>query len=270
MDLYWVPLGKPKPGFEEQHAQLFQAMQHAIFFDVPAPRLSLRLKEYLEVLLGRRKPADLSRARLANGPAIHKQLNDISISPLETLGCPRVGIDASADSWLEQAFETRVERREGMTFEEFKHDLHGEYVLALAPPSEGLPSYVGAPRFFMEDCCFLGKFLTLDGIEEILGPDVHIQAWSHFMPQDLLDFAEQLEDAAQRHATEQGITRDVLALQAGEEFSHEEEQLMVLLAAARWCRFWGEDGHPVWSDYFFTFTKADALLPVSLLGKALR
>jgi hypothetical protein len=249
MGLDWIPLGKPKPGFEEQHVQLFQAMQHANFFDVPAPPLSLLLKQYLEVLLGRRKLADITRARPADGPMIRQQLDDISISPYETLGCPRVGIDAVVDPWLQQVFETSDEKREGLSFDEFKRKLHGEYVLALAPPSDGLPHYASGPGWFIEGYSFRGKALTLDGIEEILGPDLHIRAWMHFMPQDLVSYAGQLEEAAQSHAKEHGITRDVLSLRAGDDYSEEEEQLMVLLAAARWCRFWGRNGHPVWSDY---------------------
>ncbi|MEZ0168922.1 hypothetical protein [Microvirga sp. TS319] len=201
------------------------------------------------MLLRLRATSDVSIGRQANGPILLKQLEGISISPYETLGCPRVGIDPAADTWAETAYDKSAEKREGMSFEEFKRRLHGEYVLGLAPPSDGLPSYASGPGRYVEGYAFRGKALTEDGIEEILGSDLHIQAWMHFSPQELVEYSDQLEAAARHYVREQEITCGVMSLKMGDEISHEEELLLIILSTARWCRYWGENGHPVWSDY---------------------
>ncbi|MFC5082719.1 hypothetical protein [Microvirga arabica] len=249
MGLDLIPLGKPKLGYEEEHARLFEALKEAAFFDIPSPPFFVRLKQRVEVLLGRRVRSDVSTGRLADGPILLRQLEDISVSPYDTLCCPRAGIDPVADPWLRSAYDESNAKREGKSFEQFRQDIHGEYVLALAPPSPGLPHYASGPGQYVEGYAFRGKALTLEGIEDILGLELYNKAWMHLSPQELVEYSDELEEAALRHAQEHDISRDVMALEAGDDCSHEEEQLLILLSLARWCRYWGENGHPVWSDY---------------------
>src|SRR5262252_785795 len=71
MGLDWNPMGRPKPGFEEELADLFTTAESL-------------------------DPTSSERA------AVIARFKEISVPPWATLGAPRVGFHVLADQWLKK------------------------------------------------------------------------------------------------------------------------------------------------------------------------
>jgi hypothetical protein len=84
MGLDWNPIGKPKPGHEEEFDRLFDMLKEG------APP----------------KPSLISRM-FSGTPKVDPEERwlDIQITPYETLGTPRVGRDEAAEDWLRREYD---------------------------------------------------------------------------------------------------------------------------------------------------------------------
>ena len=124
-------------------------------------------------------------------------LNECLISPMETLGAPRVGFDEAATEFAREQYREALktpwgkERFSGMTEDEYVALEHGKYVPSLLK-SDGIAltsgMMVGAESF-------RGKMLRW--CEEVLeGTDLGERAYRDHKPDDLVDYGNALNDAA--------------------------------------------------------------------------
>lgn len=98
MGLDWQPLDKPKPGHEAEFDKLYKEI-----FDFDNKDESL-----------------------------WEQLRAVAISPYETLGAPRVGVDAEADRWAAEEYSKRPRKRLFVSRRKWRKIFHGYYVLDLS------------------------------------------------------------------------------------------------------------------------------------------
>ena len=115
MGLDWNPLGKPKPGFENEFASIFQQLGESSNWG------------WLEKRRRRREGRDRE--------GLHKRWDEIQITPHETVGAPQVGSSAEADTWAHERYREMEPPKPSES--EFMQEMQGQYVLALAPPCDG-------------------------------------------------------------------------------------------------------------------------------------
>jgi hypothetical protein len=177
------------------------------------------------------------------------RFGEISISPYERVGAPRVGYDGAADAWI-------IEARKASTPEEVAavlKDFHGYHALRLVT-CDGVPEYShGGLYDGVDETSFRGAFLSECG--DILEKGLIEKAWDHKFPETAIGYGQALLAAAQAAAavgpapkappTQRGLlSRLGLAKKASEPIPF-EEQLKIVQAAGRWFVFWGERGHPI-------------------------
>lgn len=247
MGLDWVPVGKPKPGNESEHRQIFEYLCNNPARQPSSKPALAAVTEWVKGIFGNKKPPHPLAAM--SDRALWSRLEEISLSPHVTLGSPRIGIDASANEWLARAYEDSSAKREGRPLEELEQALRHAYVAEMAPPSAGLTRFsAGSTGGHVEPYSFRAQMLNGSAMAAIIGEDLSARAWHSFWPEDLVEYGAQIEKAAEQFAKRLEIARDVTALD-DDELSGDEYTLAILTAAARWCRYWGENGHPVWA-YF--------------------
>jgi hypothetical protein len=218
MGLDWNPLSRPKPGHEAEYARIFDALEHG------APAKTLFGRATRKPLGAHEKEAHVQRFR------------EISEAPFEALGAPRVGHDEAADAWL------RSRLREGARFEEVRERMRGYRVLDLLPDCDGFPRYThngmyeGVDRY-----SFRGAFL--DDVKDVIGEELHADAWNRKLAPELAAYADALEARALPWARSEGVAH--LATQHSEaEFveGSAETRADILFTAIRWCRYWSARG----------------------------
>ncbi len=232
MGLDWNPMGKSKPGHEEEFERLFDLLK-----DGPPPRPSL-----LSRLLGRTPKVDPQ-----------ERWFEVQITPYETLGAPRVGRDNAAEAWLRQQYD------EGKTakkpWNKLLAEMDGYYVLELLPSSDGLPHYSnstfqGGPERYS----FRAQFLK--DCEDVVGSELFAEAWEHHLPEALAVFGSRLEAAAASYAGRNGVADRIGEHEV--DYTEEEEsrfpdtpvaQAHIVASAARWCLFWSHRGHGQEADF---------------------
>jgi hypothetical protein len=124
--------------------------------------------------------------------------------------------------------------------------MEGFYVLDLVPPCDGLPRYSnGYPGGYVERYSFRGAFLI--DCEDVLGSNLLESAWISKLPKDTVSYGEILIERAEQYAAQNGIDSSTCHLVA--DIDSDEAQIEIVLAAGRWCRFWGERGH--WLDAYY-------------------
>ena len=209
MGLDWGPLNRPKPGFEKEVEEL---------------------TERLETLSERaRKPID-------------ERLDQISISPFETLGAPRVGKDAVADDWALEKYPHR--KRRWWSEARFLRAFKGYYVLTLAPPCDGMPRYTnGGEESYIEAFSFRAEFLR--DCEDILEGEF-FEAFIDRTAEELVVYGKRLIEQATKFAHDSDI--DIDRLEA-DDLDGDRLRLDIVLSAGRWCVYWGERGHALTAWY---------------------
>ncbi len=206
MGLDWNPGPKAKPGHEQEFRELWGNLHaRSCFF----------------------------RSRKV------KRFKEITLTAFETLGTPRVGLDAAATEWAHrEAFPNRKDK--SLTEEVFVAQMRGFHVLDLVPPCDGLPRYTnGHAGGYVERYAFRGQFLN--DCTEIIGDDLLGSGYDSKLPEDTVTYGGQLIEAASQFANARGM--DVAGIQLAEEPESIEFRLDVVFSAGRWCRFWGERGH---------------------------
>src|SRR5258705_11090593 len=121
MGLDWRPMGKPKPGFEERHNQIFRLIQGI----EKQNKLS-----FFDKLKGK---------RLETKDQLIEEFFDISIESYETIKAPRVGYDSGANEWIKSKYN---ETDKSISQEEFLRQHLGYYVIELAEDLDGVPVYI--------------------------------------------------------------------------------------------------------------------------------
>lgn len=187
---------------------------------------------------------------------LKKDLEAVSISVYEEIGCPRIGIDTNATEWWEdniyapamlKAKEIRAnlpytepakdkweeKRRDrdkdyakawlDSTREDCLSRSMGRYVVELAKVTKGVAEYTGIACSSLD---FRGKMIGyVDGLDQELSSE----AYDDHTPDECLDYADRLEEAM-------ADTRG-------------SENIEVLVSAIKWLRFWGGRGFGYWAWY---------------------
>jgi hypothetical protein len=178
MGLDWQPLGKPKPGHEAEFDKLYEEIFH---FD-------------------------------NKDESLWEQLWAVAISPYETLGAPRVGVDAVADRWAAEEYSKRAWKR----------------------------LFVSRRAKFFNFC------------EDMLGEELSGEAWVHHRPAELTDYGTRLRDHAAAFAEGQGVAAVLGQRLLPESITDWEDPAVkahIVDSAARWCLFWGGRGHGMYPDF---------------------
>jgi alpha-L-fucosidase len=223
MGLDWRPLGKPKAGFENKYYKLFRLLQ-----DKEKQELS-----FWDKLKGK-KPA--TREQLL------EEWYDISVETYETIKAPRVGYDQVANEWIKKKYEGTDNK---VTFEEFRLQLLGYYVIELAEELDGVPVYMA---FGQDENVFRAQFL--DNCKELIGEDLYNSAWNTKLADETLVYGQKLLEIANKVASENKMLylKDQRIPPEADEESL-ESKIHILYAAAKWLIFYGKNGHGYEADF---------------------
>jgi hypothetical protein len=226
MGLDWNPLGRPKPGHEEEFARLFREigeMAHAGLIE----RLRRRL-------------------RGVDPEAIKARWLDIQVSPLETVGAPRVGVSAEATAWAREQWRQQSEPKPSE--EEFLRGMDGYWVVELAAPSDGIPVYSNGGMGYVEGTSFRAEFLR--DCEDVVDEDTLARGYESCLAPELADLGRALRSAAQSFATTNGVAHvEHVRLPDGLEHGSPESKAHIVYSAAKWCEWWSSRGHGLEADW---------------------
>lgn len=232
MGLDWQPTVAPRPGHEEEFDRVYRHFYEDVPIDVPVRKKFWFVRDY------RAEAAD----RRAAHEAMAKRIDEIGILPEETLGSPRIGFDAEADAWWKERYEAGNKK---IPFEETLQNVHGLYVAALAPRSDGLSSYSNGwfPGSYCEPYTFRGDFFK--DFEKWLGQSLVFEAWKPHRPAALIDYGARLRAAAIDYARAEGIPLEDVEGRDGPELEYGTPpfEVNVVFSGARWCQWWGERNH---------------------------
>ena len=207
MGLDWNPLSRPKPGHEQEFANIVEMNVHEL------------------------PPKEQQR--------IIARLQDISEAPFETLGAPRVGFDPEAEEWLASQLKLSG-RRESLA--SARKRMHGFYVLDLLPPNPGLPVYTSQGYEGVDRYTFRGEFLK--DVSGLLGEELFEAAYSLMTASELNVYGGRVLAVARAFAAKHGLERLEEQRDPPEnDASSPEAHAHVLFSAARWCLWWSARGH---------------------------
>ncbi|MBF0215852.1 MAG: hypothetical protein HQL30_02540 [Candidatus Omnitrophica bacterium] len=204
MGLDWNPGNRPIPGCEEEH-------------DIIVSKLA---KNWC----WRRK-------------GLIKRFQEISIPAFETLKAPQVGFDERATQWARERYREHNGEIKG-TEKEYLETMRGYYVVDLVPPCDGLPKYSNSFAGYVEPFSFRAELLK--DCEEIIGKEMLKGAFKIKTSREMMAYGKRLKDMAQRYALENKIDLSELNTEDTEGMG---SKLDVVMAAAKWCIFWGGKGH---------------------------
>lgn len=220
MGLDWNPIGKAKPGHEEEFEHLFHRLGELPVNVGAWERLKRRL-------------------RGIDRDALDRRWREIQITTYETLGAPRVGTDAPADDWARARY--REQEHPAQSEAQFMPEMQGYYVLALAPPCDGMPCYSNGAMGYVEASSFRAQFLAVD-CEDIIGPNTLEKCYHSCLAPGLAALGHELRGWAISYAGRHGVSqvegRPVDAVGEGPE-----RKAHILFCAARWCEYWSSRGH---------------------------
>ncbi len=178
MGLDWCLKDKPKPGHEAEFERLHRELDE--------------LEQQLELP----KPNDEEIARLeARQKSLLNAYREVAITPHDSLGTPRIGMDREADEWLHQTWQTYQadisklgeESEWRLPYDELLARWHGNYVSDLSDYE--LSTVVG---MVAPDTSFRGKCI---GSSESLSEDLSGEAYIDHAPEEMVDYAHRiLED----------------------------------------------------------------------------
>jgi hypothetical protein len=235
MGLDWNPLGKPRPGFEQEF--------YALLGQLTKPERWVQPSHILHTTA----PAD------QDSDALLERLFEVQISPYETLGAPRVGRDPEADVWIRSKYEGAPNKPP--TIDEWVQQFQGYYAIELVRENDGLPPYSNAPLGGeWERWSFRAKFL--DDCEDVLGEALFHEAWGHHTATQLADYGERLMRCVSAYATANDV-RHVLRSRWLDKADAARAELElgplhkahVIASAARWAAYWSSHGHRALADY---------------------
>ena len=223
MGLDWRPMGKPKPGFEVRYYQLFRMIQGE-----EKQELS-----FLDKLKGK---------KLQTREELLQEWFACQIPSYETIKAPRVGRDEIAGDWIRQQYE---KTDKAVSFDAFVKEHSGYYVISLASELDGVPVYIAMGQ---DENVFRGQFL--DDCKDLIGEELHLEAWGTKLATDTLIYGQQLMEIADKIARENNLlylSEQRFPPDAGEDSL--ESKVHILYAAAKWLIFYGKNGHGYEADF---------------------
>jgi hypothetical protein len=192
MGLDWNPLGKPQRGREREFYDLLGRVTVEKWLQ-PSPIQQTPLPEGLDRAAGREYRKGL-----------WAQLEEITISPYETLGAPRVGDNEAADAWIRGKYEKAPNKP--ASIDEWVQKFQGYYVTELLPGHDGFPVYSNWPLGGnWERWSFRAQFFR--ECEDVLDRPLLDEAWLHHTASQLADYGMRLMAWAAAYAEKDGVTR---------------------------------------------------------------
>ena len=225
MGLDWNPIGKPKPGYEDEFVSLFVQLGESVDWG------------WFEKLRRRSKGTDRE--------SLLSRWTEIQTSPHETLGAPQVGSSAEADAWARQRYK-ELQPSE-ISEREFVEDLRGVYVLDLVPPCDGLPYYSNWTLGYVERFSFRGQFLR--DCEDVISAETFEKCYVSCLAGELATLGQELRASAASYARSKHLEHIEFAAAGDFEEKSPESKLHILYSAARWCEYWSSRGHGLEADW---------------------
>ncbi len=221
MGLDWNPIGRPKPGHEEEFERLFKLLT-----DSPvAGGWRDRLKRLFQRV---------------DRQALTERWHEIQISPFVTLQAPRVGVDAVADQWAQARYDEHPP--EGKTRAQFLNELSAYYVVALAPPCDGIPYYSNGAAGYVEPFSFRAQFLVNE-CEDMIGNVLIEKCYQSCLASGLAALGAELRACAVEYASTHGVARVEALRGLDAQEGSPESKAHILFSAAKWCEYWSGRGH---------------------------
>lgn len=184
---------------------------------------------------------DSTKEMLKDLEEMEGQMAELFVSPAETLGAPRIGIDPEADSWIKENWERLVTKNGNgrqLTQQEFIDSNSGQYLIeAVGDDVDGVGLISG---MLTDRSSFRGKAI---GRMPWLPEHIQNQAYSDMSSEELIDYGSVLEIEAAAFRKRKGGSID----------EDEDWQAKVVEAAARWCKYWGAKGHSMHAWYCYLF-----------------
>ncbi|MES2639939.1 MAG: hypothetical protein V4850_10670 [Myxococcota bacterium] len=176
--------------------------------------------------------------------ALRARFFELSLAAYTTVGAPIVGHDASADAWI---LEVARRPRDGQvpTEEEVVAKVRsfaGYRVLALAPPSDGLPVYCNAilnPH--LELVSFRAAFLN--DCEDVIGADLLASARRPMSADKLVAYGNALLERVRAWAVAHGVSEMEHRRDPPDDLESPAGRAHIGFSAAKWCLYWGGRGH---------------------------
>lgn len=147
---------------------------------------------------GHEKEFDELVRRIRNGEDVSERLREISYSPLDTLGCPRIGIDEVATKYFVEVLiphyrEVTDDDHWKKPLEELVEEHRGEYVPDLIDYDKSTFTAFGPFRSLAGYCSFRGKAVAYN---KLLPKDLRDEAYTSMSPDQMRDYASRIEKAA--------------------------------------------------------------------------
>lgn len=220
MGLDWNPIGKPKYGHEEEFEKLFRLLG-----DNPVGSWLERAKQ-----LFHRFDRD----------AATKRWFEIQISPFVTVQAPQVGMDPKADEWARARYREKPPKDK--TEAQFLEELKGCYVVALAPPCDGIPYYTNGSAGYVELYSYRAQFIVIE-CKEIVGDELLEKCYHSCLAPALATLGAELRARAEAYAAEHGVSNVEAVRKLDAPDSSHELKAHILFSAAKWCEYWSSRGH---------------------------
>jgi len=220
MGLDWNPLGKPKPGFEQEFEKVFKLLG-----ELPVN------VGWFEKLRRRLKGVDRD--------AVDRRWLEIQITPYETLQAPQVGISDAATEWVLLRFAEMEDPKPSK--DEFLREMNGYYVLDLVPKCDGLPWYSNGGMGYVEKFSFRAQFLC--DCEHIIGANTLEKCYVSCLAPGLHQLGHELRASALSYSEREGVAHVEHIDQPEFEPETAESNAHILFSAARWCEYWSSRGH---------------------------
>lgn len=225
MGLDWNPIGKPKPGYEEEFASIFRQIGESANWG------------WFEKRRRRREGTDLE--------GLHKRWDEIQITPHETVGAPQVGSSAQADAWARDRYQELEPPKPSES--EFMQEMNGYYVLALAPPCDGFPYYSNSGLGYVERFSFRAQFLG--DCEDVIPENTFAKCYESCLASGLTVLGQELRACVTSYARAKNLEH-IESVTAGDyEEKSPESKVHILYAATRWCEYWSSRGHGLEADW---------------------
>ncbi|MCW7475588.1 hypothetical protein ND853_18745 [Leptospira levettii] len=223
MGLDMRPLGRPKPGCENEFIKIFNILQN-------------REKQefsFIQKLFGKKDKTFEQLLQI---------WNEIQISPFETIKAPMVGRDFEANTWLNSLYETTDKSKK---IEDFFQDYNGYYVIELAKEIEGVPVYQSPVA---DANVFRGEFLR--NCEDLIGENLVSEAWISKLSHEALDYGNRLMHYADNLAIKHNLEY-LKSTRIPPECDEEsiDAKLHIIFSLSKWLVFYGKNGHGYEADF---------------------
>lgn len=194
-----------------------------------------------------------------------ERLDEISLSPYEAIGCPRIGIDEEATAYLRSLYQENPHQfyveiakepegtfeRRALLWDEVLRDNHGQYVPDLAKEADGIGAVTGVAAPAVS---YRGKLM---GYVSVLPDELRDRAYTDMTAKQMLDYADQLERCAEKAISQAVSEGDRAKMKEALVGRITEQDLRLdhiaeyhtIHTACRWLRFWGNKGFDMWAWY---------------------